>query len=135
MIYTGREKLTVIEWDGATDKISLDILVQVILEKPSNMIYFVTERNRLYGIISMGDVARAKETGLGYVVINKNFTRVMKNEYMEARRIFCEKENINALPVVDENNVLLGDYKRWDDLRTSRYIYGEGGDSMVLPTL
>jgi citrate lyase synthetase len=34
---------------------------------------------------------------------------------MRARKLFLENAKINALPVVDEENRLLGDYTRWDD--------------------
>lgn len=124
MIYTERGKLAVIESESATDSVSFDVLAQTILERPANIIYCVA-KEILYGIISMGDIARAKEEGAESVVINRNFTRLLGTEYMKARRIFSEKENINALPVVDEKNVLLGDYARWDDLVIEQ-AYGGG---------
>lgn len=124
MIYTERDKLAVIESESATDSVSFDVLAQTILERPANIIYCVA-KEILYGIISMGDIARAKEEGAESVVINRNFTRLSGAEYMKARRIFSEKENINALPVVGENNVLLGDYTRWGD-SIIKQIYGGG---------
>ncbi|MDE6567103.1 MAG: hypothetical protein K2K70_05160, partial [Lachnospiraceae bacterium] len=57
MIYTERDKLAVIEWDGGADTVSFDALAQVMLERPANMIYCVS-KEILYGIISMGDIAR-----------------------------------------------------------------------------
>lgn len=46
---------------------------------------------------------------------------------MRVRRIFQEKEKINAVPVVDENGRLLGDYTRWDDLLVLEHLnlFGE----------
>lgn len=117
MIYTDRDKLTVIELDGKIDEISFDLLARVILEKPSNMIYCVTKTNQLLGIISMGDIAKAGRAGIRYVKINKNFTCILKNEYTKARELFCKKKSINALPIVGKNRILLGDYTRWDDLK------------------
>lgn len=124
MVFTSRNELTVIESDTATDRISLDILVKVILERPSNMIYCVTEGYRLFGIISMGDIARE---GTKYVRINKNFTCILENEYMKARKLFYESEYINALPIVNADSELLGAYTRWDDLKLSYYIYRDKG--------
>lgn len=74
----------------------------------------------------MGDIVRAKRADSRYVEINKQFTHILKKEYMSARRIFCEKKNVNALPVVDEKMVLLGAYSRWDDLKLSLRIM-QGG--------
>jgi cytidyltransferase-like protein len=67
------------------------------------------------GIISMGDIYRAANAGYDFVKINKHFTKLTGKEYMHARKIFRENEKINALPVVDGENRLLGDYTRWDD--------------------
>lgn len=124
MIYTQYDKLTIVELVDKKSKISFDVLYQVLLERPSNMIYFELE-GELYGIISMGDIARAGEEGADCVVINRKFTRIMLSEYMTARRIFREKENINAIPAVNENNRLLGAYVRWDDLHC-RNIFATG---------
>jgi cytidyltransferase-like protein len=63
----------------------------------------------------MGDIYRAASTGCDFVKINKHFTKLIGKEYMHARKIFRENEEINALPVVDGENRLLGDYTRWDD--------------------
>jgi citrate lyase synthetase len=63
----------------------------------------------------MGDIGRAADEGRDFVKINKNFTKLSGREYMRARKLFLENAKINALPVVDEENRLLGDYTRWDD--------------------
>jgi cytidyltransferase-like protein len=63
----------------------------------------------------MGDIGRAADEGRDFVKVNKNFTKLSGREYMRARKIFHENEKINALPAVDEENQLLGDYARWDD--------------------
>lgn len=115
MIYTQHDRLTIVELNDKKNSISFDTLKKVMLDRPSNMIYCELE-GELYGIISMGDIARASEKGTDHVVINRKFTRILPNEYMMARRIFHEKENINALPVVNEENKLLGAYARWNDL-------------------
>lgn len=127
MIYVDRDKLTVIEQNGELDRVSFDELAHIIFEKPSNMIYCIS-KGELCGIISMGDIARAKKSGTKYVMINKKFTRVLKHEYIKAREIFLcqENKNIHVLPVVDEDNVLLGAYTRWDDLKISNYFFRGG---------
>jgi cytidyltransferase-like protein len=63
----------------------------------------------------MGDIGRASDEGRNFVKVNRNFTKLSGREYMRARKIFHENEKINALPVVDEENRLLGNYVRWDD--------------------
>lgn len=111
MIYISRDTLSIIECDQ--NIISFEALAKIIILKPSNMIY--CESNKiLCGIISMGDIARARENGVEYVSVNRNFMHVYVNENMKARTVFSEKKNINALPVVNKYNVLLGAYTRWD---------------------
>jgi hypothetical protein len=64
----------------------------------------------------MGDIHRATENGIDIVCVNKKFAKLNGYEYMRARTIFLENKKINALPIVDVNNRLIGDYSRWDDL-------------------
>ncbi|MDE5931765.1 MAG: adenylyltransferase/cytidyltransferase family protein [Lachnospiraceae bacterium] len=125
MIYTQHERLTIIEINDKKNTISFDALIKVILDRPSNVIYCESE-DGIYGIISMGDIARASEKGADYVVINRKFTRIQPDEYMLARHIFHEKEKINALPVVSVGNKLLGAYTRWNDLYCrNMFVMGE----------
>lgn len=114
MIYINRDRLNILELNDEKDIVSFDTITETILDKPSNMIY-CESKGRLYGIISMGDIVRASDKGLNYVVINRNFTQIRPNEYMTARHMFYEKKNINALPVVNEDNKILGAYVRWND--------------------
>lgn len=123
MQYTSRDKLTVVALENGTDTISFDALARVIIERPSNIIYFEKE-GKIYGMISMGDISRADKKGIAYVSVNKNFTRVLPGEYMLARKLFYKKVNINAIPVVSENNILLGAYERWDDLNIEHMLIG-----------
>lgn len=124
MIYREREKLTIIQIQDDEEKISFERLENVILDGPSNVIY--CERNgKLYGIITMGDIARARDK---FVSINTQFTCLDKGDYMKARNIFFEKHSINALPVVDsEKGRMIGDWSRWDDLKFSQYIHRKNG--------
>ena len=121
MIYTEYDKLTIIKLMNEADSLSFDELGAILKERPANVIYCELS-GKLYGIISMGDVARASDDGKKAVNINRKFTSVKPNEYMKARQIFKEKEKINAVPVIDENGGLLGDYTRWDDLLVLEYL-------------
>ena len=121
MVYTEREKLTVIELSEEKDILTFDELEAVLWGRPSNMVYAELS-GLLYGIVSMGRVRRAYEAGKNYVEISKRFTRIQSGEYMRARQIFKEKENINAIPVIDEKGRLLGDYIRWDDMVRSECL-------------
>lgn len=115
MIYTSREKLTCYIMPDEVDQISFGDLSAILMERPSNVIYCEKD-GKLYGIISMGDIVRAYKAGKDFVVVNRQFTRIKPYGYLEARQIFACEEKINALPIVDDLNVLVGDYSRWDDL-------------------
>ncbi len=114
MIYTEHDWLSVIELKDETDAVSFDTLAKEISAKPSNTVY-CERKGKLCGIISMGDIARADKENAAYVTVNKKFTWIRPKEYMKARNIFREKTNINALPVVNEKQELMGAYARWDD--------------------
>lgn len=49
------------------------------------------------------------------MTVNKCFTSIRSNEYMRVKQIFKDNQKINALPVVNVDNVLMGEYSRWDD--------------------
>ncbi len=114
MIYTSKEKLAILELEETALDVSFDTLSELIMNRPSNMIY--CEKNgMLYGIISMGDINRAAKNGYSSVTINTNFTCILEHEYMRARKLFHDNEKINALPIVNEKNELIGAYARWED--------------------
>ncbi len=116
MIFKNREQLSIIEIneeDG--NKVIFERLAEILMDNPSNMVYCV-KSGKLYGIISMGDVRRAKENNRSSIDINTSFTCLHGYEYMKARKLFLENDKINALPIVDEEHKLIGDYSRWDDV-------------------
>lgn len=115
MLYTEHDKLTIIELKREVDTLSFQQIGSVLQKQPANVIYCVIG-GALYGIVSMGDIKRAKDAGKQEVKINRMFTSVSPNEYMRVRKIFIEKEGINAIPILDKNKYLLGDYARWDSL-------------------
>lgn len=115
MVYTEHDNLTIITLEQEIDSISFNEIITVLQKRPASVIYCELNR-KLYGVISYGDVRRAKAAGKRAVNINRIFTSAGPNEYMKIRQIFRDREKINAVPVVDENGRLLGDYVRWDDL-------------------
>lgn len=116
MTYTEKKNLTVIEVDVDEDSVSLEEVKEILSDRPSNVIYCET-KEKLIGLISTGDIYRAYEDGMDRVKITKYFSFVRLGEYMRAKNIFDEKRSINALPIVSEDNILIGDYTRWDDFR------------------
>ena len=115
MVFKDKKQLSIIEVDDrVNDRVSFEELASLLINKPSNMVY-CTKAGKLYGIISMGDVHRTTLEGRRHVEINKTFTYLRGFEYIHARKLFLENNKINALPIIDEDNNLLGDYSRWDD--------------------
>lgn len=122
MVYTVRSQLTIIELKNNDESVSIEELTKVLVERPSNMIYCEIA-GKLVGIISTGDILRANKNGLTRVQVNKKFTYLYMREGrgIKARNIFRKWENINALPIVTEDHLLIGDYTRWDDLQILDY--------------
>jgi len=108
MVYTEREKLTVIELTEERDILTFEEIEAALWERPSNMVY-VEYNGELYGIVGSGAIPRAIARNKKYVEIVKNFTYVYPGEYMRARQIFKErKKTIHALPIVNESGELRG---------------------------
>lgn len=101
MRYIPYNGLTVIRLQRDREKIPYVELVEIIYERPSNIIYCELNE-KLYGIISMGDIWRSKTVNGNEkdVAINKNFMCVLQNEYMLAKTTFDKNPNINAIPIV-----------------------------------
>lgn len=115
MVFIRRDQLTITEISAYEDVISFDKLAEIILYRPSNIIYCEC-KGKLYGIISSGDIIRASKKGNDFVAVNQNFTWVSNNEYMRARTIFHEKRSttLDEIPVLNSNHELIGNYSRWD---------------------
>lgn len=113
MIYADRKYSTIIEIQKQKS-ISYSLIINTLKERPSNIIYLI-QNNALWGIISFGDVLRAKTEGNSTVNVNCAFTKVFFQDHMKARQIFKNNSNISAIPVVDEKDQLMGEYLRWDD--------------------
>lgn len=114
MIRRKLEDLTVISVNANATFISVDEILAVLKDKPSDTVY-VTIGQRLYGIVTGGDLKRCKK--IGNVTINRSFTSLSDWNYMEARKVFKNKLMIHKIPVVDEKGYLVGDFSRWDEKR------------------
>lgn len=121
MLYTPREMLTILQLKDGEESVDIESIRSVILKMPSNMIYCETN-GELTGVISMGDLFRACRKNHNYVIVNKKFTGIQYGRYIEAKKVFQSAKNINALPIISENNTLIGDYTRWDDLLVLEYL-------------
>lgn len=121
MLYTNRNQLTVIRLEKDEESVSMDVVKSVLGDSHSNTIYCERSSGELAGIISTGDVSRAYVNGLDKVCVNKKFVFLYVGEYLKAKAVFDERENINAIPVLTSKNRLLGEYSRWDELLILEY--------------
>lgn len=120
MQYVGYDQLNVIRLKDDREAISFELFIDTVFKNPSNVIYCV-KRGKLCGIISSGDVKRAYRAGEKFLQVNKNFVKLLPDESMKAREIFCKRENINSIPVVNPEGKLLGDYRRCDKFNLKSY--------------
>lgn len=123
VIYRSKEHLSVYESDNQMDRISFKEIMKVLENKINSTIYFVS-KGKLYGVITSGDVVRAVNDKIEEVVVNKNFTKLKDGEYYKALEIFKDREKINALPIVNDDGNIIGEYNRHDDLLSIHVGYG-----------
>lgn len=121
MIYKAHNLLTCYTMPNECDAVGFNELKKILMMRPTNVIY-CEKAGKLHGIISMGDIVRACNNGKDQVIVNKCFTSVGMNGYMCARQIFKDNNRINALPIINDLNELIGDYSRWDDLIVADYF-------------
>lgn len=74
--------------EEAVEVLPLICLRKLYLEKTSEIVYIIKD-NKLYGIISLGDVLNHSRNGK--VKINKMFTMVLKNSLVEAKEILMAR--------------------------------------------
>ena len=120
MDYYERSQLPILSFKEETANLDYSVIREVLCEKPCNIV-FVEVKNRLFGIVSWGDILRANNAGKDKVPINRSFTFLKGKQFMLAREIFREKEKIREIPVIDENGFLLGMCARSDDLLYLEY--------------
>lgn len=121
MIYTKKEQLTVIELKNYIKSVPIKMLKTILEKYPSNIIYCEIN-GKFVGIISMGDILRAWERKQDNVFVNMKFIALEYGKYKEAKKIFREKSNIHAIPIVSDEHTLLGEYIRWNDLFELEYL-------------
>ena len=117
MDFYTRSQLPVISFEEEPEFLDRALIRQALCEKPCNLV-FVEVRDKLYGIVSAGDIARA---GNAPVPVNRNFTVLKEKQFMKAREIFCESETIREIPTIDGEGRLTGMCSRNDDLLYLEY--------------
>lgn len=117
MDFYTRSQLPVISFEEEPEFLDRALIRQALCEKPCNLV-FVEVRDKLYGIVSAGDIARA---GNAPVPVNRNFTVLKEKQFMKAREIFCESETIREIPTMDGEGRLTGMCSRNDDLLYLEY--------------
>lgn len=120
MDYYDRSQLPILTFEEETVNLDCGVIREALCEKPCNIV-LVEVKNRLFGIVSWGDISRAKKAGKDKVPINRSFTFLKGKQFMRAREIFREKERIREIPVIDEDGRLLGMCARSDDLLYLEY--------------
>ncbi len=120
MDYYDRSQLPVLSFEEETADLDRGVIREALCEKPCNIV-LVEVKNRLFGIVSWGDILRANKAGKVKVPINRSFTFLKGKQFMRAREIFREKETIREIPVINENGLLLGMCARSDDLLYLEY--------------
>lgn len=114
MVKRDISQLAVYEISEAMETLPLECLRSLYLEKTSEIIY-VTKEKKLYGIICMGEVLYGHKQNK-VVKINRSFTSLKGFNFIKARDVFAKKRKVNKIPIVNEQEELLGDYSRWDDM-------------------
>ena len=120
MFYYERDVLPVVSFDEPVDEVGWGVIESSLCEHPCNIV-LIEVREKLYGIISHGDMIRAREKAQEAVPVNTGFTKLEGKRFMQARETFKERLNIHEIPVVDENGALMGICSRYDDLLYLEY--------------
>uniref|UniRef100_N2AXH0 Citrate lyase ligase C-terminal domain-containing protein n=1 Tax=Eubacterium plexicaudatum ASF492 TaxID=1235802 RepID=N2AXH0_9FIRM len=126
-------QLAICEIKDEAETISCDELRQLYLEKTSEIIYIIKNK-QLYGIICLKEVLHKIEYSR-QIKINKSFTVLVGHNIVKAYRIFAAK-GIKKLPVVNKMGELIGEYSKWDDLlfikRNQRMLMNGEGSKKIL---
>ena len=114
MIQIEAEHLPVLHTEGELDHVDYVDLEGALRKCLGNLVYLVTGE-RLYGIVSFGDVQRALLAGLAKVPVNRQFTSLDVGSHMKAREMFREKNVLCEIPVVEDGR-LVGEFDRYDEV-------------------
>ena len=123
MVYIQKSFLPVVCLSEPIEEIGFPVLRDALRQHPSDFVYFEYGQ-KLYGLISMGDITRACANEKQSVTINTACSRVKKDDYILARKLFLNNVRLHALPVVDDSGALLGSFSRFDDLLFLKYWNG-----------
>ena len=123
MIYIEKKYLPVVELESPAAEAGFPVLEAALRLHLSDLVYFEAGQ-KLFGLVSLGDILRAGAAGEPSVRINTNFTGVKEDDWLRAREIFLERSGIHALPVTDEGGALQGAFSRFDDLLFLKYWDG-----------
>ena len=134
MFFYDRTVLPIVSTESPVLELDWESIRKAVCEHPCNII-LVERGNKLAGIISHGDVIRAREAGADAVAVNTNFTALQGKRFMEAREIFRARKNIHELPVIDEEGKLEGVCSRFDDLLYLEYSNPWKANKYVEPFL
>lgn len=109
MRFRKKEELPIIEMQIKKDTLSIEQVKDALKDKTADVIYVVWS-NRLYGMVSIGDILRGNQR----IIINTQFFFITHKNLIKARSIFKDRIKVNMIPVIDEQGALLGDYSRFD---------------------
>ena len=134
MFFYDRTVLPIVNIESPVLELDWKTIREAVCEHPCNII-FVERGDKLAGIISHGDIIRARKAGADAVAVNTNFTALQGKRFMEAREIFRTRKNIHELPVIDEEGKLEGMCSRYDDLLYLEYSNPWKANKYVEPFL
>ena len=120
MDYYVRSQLPVLSFEEEPEDLDRYAVREVLCERPCNIV-LAEVRGKLWGIVSRGDISRAKKAGRERIPVNRSFTSLQGKQFMRAREIFRDNEKIREIPVTDEDGRLLGMCSRSDDLLYLEY--------------
>ena len=120
MYFYDRAVLPIIDLDDPAAGLDWETIRDALCAHPCNIV-MVECNGVLVGIVSQGDMIRAREANTDTVQVNTAFTRLHGKRFMEAREIFRDRKNIHELPVVDEAGKLIGMCSRYDDVLYLEY--------------
>ena len=71
-------------------------------------VYLTNSKNKLIGVVSLIDIITAENTAKLYDLMTKNLRSVHDEDKIDSVMEYMQKYNLLSLPVVDENNELVG---------------------------
>ena len=120
MDYYKREQLPILQISEGEETVPWEAIREPLEAHPANILFLETG-GKLSGIVSQGDLKRARERGDTSVSVSRHFTSLTRTQYAQARDIFHSRENIREIPVVDPDGRLEGMCTASDDLLYLEY--------------